>query len=60
MSVLTDQVNYIDIHSGSGRVLPEGSYKPAASRVMLISFHTRLEWDMNKWGDQNCMQESSY
>jgi hypothetical protein len=34
--------------------------KPAASRVMLISFHTRLEWDMNKWGDHNCMQERSY
>jgi hypothetical protein len=26
VSALTDQVNYIDIHSGSGKVLPEGSW----------------------------------
>ena len=56
VSVLTDQVNYIDIHNGSDKVLPEGSWINQLHRVMLISFHTQLECDINKWVGQNCMQ----
>jgi len=56
VSVLTDQVNYIDIHYGSRKVPPEGSWINQLHRGYAILFHTQLECDINRWAGQNCMQ----